>query len=137
LSSLGNHLDPSTGQPFVGKQIPIGQISPVSLAALKYLSATQHWGAERDLEQLLDQFATPITSNRGIFESIRTSAGARLFVRGTYKARDVDNTPLLQARFWPERRISRRSIMRWSRRTIYHLARSGEWCASGLAASAY
>ena len=38
LSSLsGTILDPTTGQPFIGKQIPIGQISPVSLAALKYL----------------------------------------------------------------------------------------------------
>src|SRR6185436_12808662 len=46
LSALpGTILDPTTGTSFVGKQIPVEQISPVVLAALKYLFPLPNTGA--------------------------------------------------------------------------------------------
>jgi len=96
LSSLsGTILDPSTGQPFINKQIPIGQISPVALAALKYLFPLPNTGAPNAISNNFStNFATPITSNQGDFRVDQNFGGRQTaFVRGTYKARDVDNTP--------------------------------------------
>ena len=97
LSSLsGTILDPTTGTPFVNKQIPIGQISPVALAALKYLFPLPNTGAPNAIaNNYSTNFATPITSNQGDFRVDENLGGRQtVFVRGTYKARDVTNAPV-------------------------------------------
>ena len=97
LSSLtGTILDPTTGTPFVGKQIPFTQISPVALAALKYLFPLPNAGAPNAIANNYSvNFPTPITSNQGDFRVDQNLGGRQTaFVRGTYKAREVDNPPV-------------------------------------------
>src|SRR5205823_9923179 len=96
LSSLsGTILDPTTGTPFVGKQIPFNQISPVAQAALKYLFPLPNTGPANAIANNYSvNFPTPITSNQGDFRVDQNFGGRQTaFLRGTYKARDVDNTP--------------------------------------------
>jgi len=97
LSSLsGTILDPTTGTPFVGKQIPMGQISPVALAALKYLFPLPNVGAPNAIANNYSvNFPTPITSNQGDFRVDQTFGSRQTaFVRGTYKDRAIDNAPV-------------------------------------------
>jgi len=97
LSSLtGTILDPTTGTPLVGKQIPFTQISPVALSALKYLFPLPNTGAPNAIANNYSvNFPTPITSNQGDFRVDQNLGGRQTaFVRGTYKAREVDNPPV-------------------------------------------
>ena len=97
LSSLpGTILDPTTGTPFVGKQIPFDQMSPVALAALKYLFPLPNTGPANAIANNYSvNFPTPITSNQGDFRVDQNLGGRQTaFVRGTYKAREVDNSPV-------------------------------------------
>lgn len=97
LSALsGTILDPTTGQAFPGKQIPFTQISPVALAALKYLFPLPNTGAPNAISNNYStNFPTPITSNQGDFRVDQNFGGRQTaFVRGTYKAREVDNQPV-------------------------------------------
>ncbi len=97
LSSLaGTILDPASGQPFAGKQIPLSRISPVALSALKNLFPLPNTGAANAIaNNFATNFATPISSHQGDFRADQTiNSKQTMFVRGTYKTRDVTNTPV-------------------------------------------
>jgi hypothetical protein len=91
----GTILDPSSGSPFPGNQIPVTRISPIALNALKYLFPLPNVGATNAIaNNLSTNFPTPISSNQGDFridQNINSKQTA--FVRGTYKSRDVVNSP--------------------------------------------
>ncbi len=77
-------------------QIPVGQISPVALAALQYLFPLPNIGAPNAIaNNYAVNFPTPISSNQAdlrldqIINSKQT-----FFVRGTYKLKDVVNPPV-------------------------------------------
>ena len=76
-------------------QIPQSQISPVSLAALQNLFPLPNTGAPNAIANNYSvNFPTPISSNQGDarVDQVITSKQT-LFVRGTYKMKDVTNTP--------------------------------------------
>jgi hypothetical protein len=87
--------DPLTGLPFPNNQIPAGRISPVSKAALQYLFPLPNTGAPSAIANNYSlNMPTPITSNQGdlrIDQNI--SSNQTMFIRGTYKKRDVDDAP--------------------------------------------
>ena len=87
--------DPTTGVPFAGNQIPITQISPVALAALKYLFPLPNTGpANAIANNYTINFPTPIASNQADLRMDQNiSSKQTMFVRGTYKVRDVSNVP--------------------------------------------
>ena len=94
LSSVSKAiLDPSTGLPFPGNQIPV---SPIAANALKYLFPLPNTGAPNSISNnYVTNFATPVSSNQAdvrIDHNITTNQ--TVFVRGTYKLRDVQDVPL-------------------------------------------
>ncbi len=91
----GNILDPSTGTPFLNKQIPLTRISPAALAALQYLFPLPNTGAPNAIANNYSvNFSTPISSNQGDLRIDHTiNSRQSFFVRGTYKSRDVVNPP--------------------------------------------
>jgi hypothetical protein len=95
LSAYTRVLDPTTGAPFPGNQIPLTRISPIALNALTYLWPLPNTGAPNAIaNNYSTNFATPISSNQGDVR-VDQNLGARqtLFVRGTYKEREVDDPP--------------------------------------------
>ena len=87
--------DPLTGLPFPNNQIPPDRISPVSKAALDYLFPLPNAGAPNAIANNYSlNMPTPITSNQGDFRIDQTiSSRQTMFIRGTYKQRDVDDAP--------------------------------------------
>ena len=88
-------LDPASGAPFAGNQIPVSRISPVALNALQYLFPLPNTGAPNAIaNNYATNFATPISSNQGDLRVDHTlSSRQTVFVRGTYKLREVDDPP--------------------------------------------
>ena len=77
-------------------QVPLSQISPVSLAALKYLFPLPNTGAPNAIANNYSvNFPTPISSNQADLrlDEVLTSKQT-FFVRGTYKLKDVTNPPV-------------------------------------------
>jgi hypothetical protein len=76
-------------------QIPLSQISPVSLAALQYLFPLPNAGAPNAIaNNYAVNFPTPISSNQTDVRLDQViNSKQTLFVRGTYKYKDVTNTP--------------------------------------------
>ena len=94
LSAYGVVKDLS-GTPFPNSIIPASQISPVAQAALKYLFPLPNTGPASLLSNNYSvNFPTPISSNQAdarIDQNI--SSRQTFFIRGTYKSKDVTNTP--------------------------------------------
>ena len=88
-------LDPSSGVPFAGDQIPMTRISPIALNVLKYLMPLPNTGpANAIANNFTVNFPTPISSNQAdlrIDQNINSKQ--TMFFRGTYKVRDVSNVP--------------------------------------------
>ena len=62
----GAILDPTTGAPFPGNQIPASRIAPLSAAALKYLYPLPNSGAPNALvNNYVTNFPTPVSSDQG------------------------------------------------------------------------
>jgi hypothetical protein len=87
--------DPRTGQPFPNNQIPADRISPVSKAALQYLWPLPNTGAPNAIaNNFAFNMPTPISSEQGDFRIDQTiSAKQTIFLRGTYKKRNVTTRP--------------------------------------------
>jgi hypothetical protein len=83
----GTILNPTTGTPFVGNQIPLTLASPIALNALKYLFPLPNTGSPSSItNNYTVNFPTPIKSEQGDFriDQIITS-NQTMFARGTYK----------------------------------------------------
>jgi hypothetical protein len=95
LSAYGTFKDPTTGVPFPGNQIPIQRISPLALAALKYLYPLPNTGAANAVaNNFVENFPAPISSDQGdirLDQNITSKQSA--FARFTYKRRNVENPP--------------------------------------------
>jgi hypothetical protein len=76
-------------------QVPLTQISPVALAALKYLFPLPNTGPVNAIANNYSvNFPTPITSNQADLRLDQIiTAKQTFFVRGTYKLKDVTNLP--------------------------------------------
>ena len=87
--------DPVTGAPFPNNQIPAERISPVSRASLQYLFPLPNTGPANAIANNYSvNMPTPITSNQGDFRIDQNmSTRQTMFVRTTYKQRDVDDAP--------------------------------------------
>jgi Carboxypeptidase regulatory-like domain/TonB dependent receptor len=87
--------DPLTGAPFANNQIPADRISPVSRAALQYLWPLPNAGSPNAIANNYSiNMPTPISSNQGDFRIDQNiSSSQTMFVRGTYKLRQVNNAP--------------------------------------------
>jgi hypothetical protein len=87
--------EPGTGAPFAGNQIPISQISPISLNVLNYLFPLPNTGAPNSIaNNFTENLPTPISSDQGdmrIDQQITSKHTA--FARFTYKHRDVIVAP--------------------------------------------
>ncbi len=89
---------PGTSTPYPNNQIPLSQISPISLNALKYGFPLPNTGPTTGALSLTNNyttnFATPITSDQGDMRVDQTiSSKQTAYARFTYKHRDVINTP--------------------------------------------
>jgi hypothetical protein len=86
---------PGTNTPFPNNQIPLTQISPISLNVLKYLFPLPNAGAPNAVaNNFVQNLATPISSDQGdmrLDQTISTKQSA--FARFTYKHRDVIVAP--------------------------------------------
>ncbi len=86
---------PGTGIPYPNNQIPLNQISPVALNALKYLFPLPNAGAPNSISNnFSENLPTPISSDQAdlrIDQNINSKQSA--FVRGTYKIRSVSVAP--------------------------------------------
>ncbi len=88
-------LDPGTGAPFPGNQIPASRISPLSQAALKYLYPLPNTGAPNAIaNNYVTNFPTPISSNQGdIRGDQKITSNQSVFVRFTYKEKLAESAP--------------------------------------------
>jgi len=76
-------------------QIPASEISPVALNALKYLFPLPNIGAPNAIaNNYAVNFPTPISSNQADARLDQViNSNQTVFVRGTYKVKDIVNTP--------------------------------------------
>jgi len=76
-------------------QIPLSSISPVSLAALKYLFPLPNAGPVNAIANNYSvNFPTPISSNQADLRLDQViNSKQTVFVRGTYKLKDITNPP--------------------------------------------
>src|SRR6266850_5581589 len=106
--------DPLTGLPFPNNQIPPERISPVSKASLQYLFPLPNTGPANAIANNYSvNMPTPITSNQGDFRIDQNISNRQtMFVRTSYKKRDVDDAPtatqsvIAGAAHKPERYVS-------------------------------
>lgn len=86
---------PGTGVPFTNNQIPVGMLSPVSLAALKYLFPLPNTGLPNAIANNYAQnMSTPISSDQADLRLDQIiSSKQTFFIRGTYKTRSVAIAP--------------------------------------------
>jgi len=101
LSVYGKPVyNPGTGTPYANSQIPVSQISPISLNALKYLYPLPNAGAPNAIENnYVQNTPVPISSDQGDLR-LDQNIGSKqtVFARGTYKHRDVTVAPAAGAR---------------------------------------
>jgi Carboxypeptidase regulatory-like domain/TonB dependent receptor len=84
-----------SGNPFPNNKIPASFISPMALAALKYLFPLPNAGGPNAIaNNYVDNYPSPISSNQG---DVRLDQNINdkqtVFARLTYKRRDVENAP--------------------------------------------
>jgi hypothetical protein len=89
---------PGTNNPYPNNQIPLSQISPISLNALKYGFPLPNTGpltgAASIANNYATNFATPISSNQGDMRLDQViNSKQTVYARFTYKHRDVITTP--------------------------------------------
>jgi hypothetical protein len=86
---------PGTNTAYPNNQIPLSQISPISLNALKYLFPLPNAGAPNAIaNNYTVNFPTPITSDQGDMRVDQTiNSKQTAYSRFTYKHRDVTSTP--------------------------------------------
>jgi hypothetical protein len=96
LSAYPGTITDLSGTPFPGNQIPQSRISPVAQAALKHLFPLPNTGAANALANNYSvNFPTPISSNQGDLRVDQNiSSKQTMFIRGTYKSKDVTNVPI-------------------------------------------
>ncbi|MBV9507360.1 MAG: TonB-dependent receptor [Acidobacteriia bacterium] len=86
---------PGSGIPFPNNQIPLSQMSPVSLNALNYLFPLPNTGSPNAIaNNYVQNMPTPISSDQGdlrLDQVINSKQTA--FARGTYKTRSVEVAP--------------------------------------------
>ena len=91
----GTFRDPTNGQPFANKQIPLTRITPLALNVLRDLFPLPNTGAASAIaNNYVQNFPEPISSNQGdirIDQNISSKQSA--FGRYTYKKRDVITAP--------------------------------------------
>jgi hypothetical protein len=87
--------DPTTGQPFPGKQIPLTRITPLAMNVLRDWFPLPNTGAPNSIaNNYVQNFPEPITSDQGdirLDQNISSKQSA--FSRFTYKKRDVTTQP--------------------------------------------
>jgi len=93
--SAGSILDPLSGTPFAGNQIPLSRISTLSQNALQYLFPVPNVGSSNAIaNNYVGNFPASITSNQGdIRLDQNISSRQSAFARFTYKRRLVDAAP--------------------------------------------
>lgn len=91
----GAVLDPTTGAPFPGNQIPSTRIAPLSQLALKNLFPTPNTGAPNAISNnFVVNFPTPISSNQGdVRADQRITSNQSFFARYTVKSKLAQATP--------------------------------------------
>lgn len=96
LSAYSNQIMNGNGVPFAGNQIPISMISPLALAALKYLYPLPNTGSPNSLvNNYVTNFPTPISSNQGDFRVDRVlTPNQTVFARMTYKEKLGEAAPI-------------------------------------------
>jgi hypothetical protein len=99
LSAYSNQIMNGAGAPFPGNQIPISQIAPLSLGALKYLYPLPNTGSANSLvNNFVTNFPTPIKSDQGDFRLDRVlTPNQTIFARITYKYKLGETAPTLSA----------------------------------------
>ncbi len=87
LSAYKGTILNGAGSPFPGNQIPLSQISPLSLAALKYLYPLPNTGSPDSLvNNYITNFPTSISSDQGDLRVDQTLTSKQsVFARGTWK----------------------------------------------------
>ena len=88
-------LDPATGAPFPGNQIPASRISPLAAGALKNLYPLPNAGAPNAISSnYVVNFPTPVSSDQGdIRVDQRITAKQSVFARFSYKAKAAQAIP--------------------------------------------
>jgi hypothetical protein len=88
-------LDPTTGKPFPGNQIPLSRIQPLSLAALQYLYPLPNTGPASSItNNYTTNFPTAISSNQTDFRVDQVISGTQTaFFRFTYKNKQGASAP--------------------------------------------
>jgi len=88
-------LDPGTGAPFPGSQIPASRISPLSAAALNYLYPLPNTGAPNAISNnYVTNFPTPVSSDQGdIRVDQKITEKQSVFARFSYKAKVGQGVP--------------------------------------------
>ncbi|HTR36677.1 MAG TPA: hypothetical protein VMH80_12285 [Bryobacteraceae bacterium] len=86
---------PGTGTPYANNQIPMSEIAPLSLNALKYLFPLPNTGAANAIaNNYVQNMPTPISSDQaGLRLDQVINSKQTFFVRGTYKTRSVEVAP--------------------------------------------
>jgi Carboxypeptidase regulatory-like domain/TonB dependent receptor len=87
--------EPGTGIPYPNNQIPLSQISPVSLNALKYLFPLPNTGGPNALaNNFVENIPTSISSDQADLRLDQIiSPNMQVFARGTYKIRSTLAVP--------------------------------------------
>jgi hypothetical protein len=80
-------LDPTSGTPYHNNQIPISQISPLSLKALNYLFPLPNTGPANSLvNNYVTNFPVPVSSDQGDLRVDQNlTSNQSMFARGTWK----------------------------------------------------
>ncbi len=86
---------PGTGTPYANNQIPMSEITPLSLNALKYLFPLPNTGAPNAIaNNYVQNMPTPISSDQADLRLDQViNSKQTVFVRGTYKTRSVEVAP--------------------------------------------
>jgi hypothetical protein len=91
----GTILNPSTGTPFAGNQIPLTSITPLALGALEYLFPLPNTGPVNSLvNNYVTNFGAPISSDQGDLRiDQKLTSNQTIFARGTYKYKLAQTAP--------------------------------------------
>ncbi|HEY6347128.1 MAG TPA: TonB-dependent receptor [Bryobacteraceae bacterium] len=96
LSAYSNTImNPLTGAPFPGNQIPASEISPIAANVLTYLDPLPNSGAPNSLvNNYVTNFGAPISSDQGDMRvDQKITSNQTIFARGTYKYKLTQAAP--------------------------------------------
>jgi len=128
----GAIMNPLTGTPFPGNQIPTSQITPVAANVLKYLFPLPNTGPANSLvNNYVNNFGVPISSDQGDLRIDQQITGNQtIFARGTYKYKlgqtAPTGSPLAGPTLTPEHDYALTVAHNWAiRPSIYNEIRAG------------